>query len=61
MLLRVWIICLGVWLMSHAYLSSLQAQTDAGPAAAGPTIAAIDSPTSANTRGALIPPTLTPS
>src|SRR5215510_10465788 len=37
MLLRMWIICLCVWLMSHAYLSSLQAQTDAGPAAAGPT------------------------
>src|SRR4029453_13314871 len=37
MLLRVWIICLCVWLMSHAYLSSLQAQTNAPPPAAGPT------------------------
>ena len=37
MLLRVWIICLCVWFMSHAYLSSLQAQTNAPPAAAGPT------------------------
>src|SRR5262249_47481700 len=37
MLLRMWIICLCVWLMSHAYLSSLQAQTNAPPAAAGPT------------------------
>ena len=36
MLLRVWIICLCVWLMSHAYLSSLQAQTNARPPAAGP-------------------------
>jgi LPS-assembly protein len=37
MLLRVWIICLCVWLMSHTYLSSPQAQTNASPAAAGPT------------------------
>ena len=37
MLLRVWIICLCMWLMSHAYLSSLQAQTNAHPPAAGPT------------------------
>ena len=36
MLLRVWIICLCVWLMSHAYLLSLQAQTNARPPAAGP-------------------------
>ena len=34
MLLRVWIICLCVWLMSHAYLPSLQAQTNARPPAA---------------------------
>jgi LPS-assembly protein len=31
MLLRVWIICLCVWLMSHACLLSLQAQTNARP------------------------------
>ncbi len=37
MLLRVWIICLCVWLMSHVGLSSLQAQTNARPPAAGPT------------------------
>ena len=37
MLLRVWILCLCVWLMSHINLSSLQAQTNARPPAAGPT------------------------
>ena len=37
MLLRVWIICLCVWLMSHACPSSLQAQTNARPPAAGAT------------------------
>ena len=36
MLLRLWIICLCVWLMSHAYLLSLQAQTNTRPPAAGP-------------------------
>jgi LPS-assembly protein len=37
MLLRVWIICLCVWCMSHVGLSSLQAQTNARPPAASPT------------------------
>jgi LPS-assembly protein len=37
MLLRVWIICLCVWFMSHVGLSSLQAQTNARPPAASPT------------------------
>jgi LPS-assembly protein len=37
MLLRVWIICLCVWLMSHAYLSSLQAQTNVQPPSGGST------------------------
>ena len=36
MLLRLWIMCLCVWLMSHAYLLSLQAQTNTRPPAAGP-------------------------
>jgi len=35
--LRVWIICLCVWFMSHVGLSSLQAQTNARPPAASPT------------------------
>lgn len=37
MLLRVWIICLCVWLMSHACLSSLQAETNTSPPATSPT------------------------
>src|SRR5215467_15698643 len=34
---RVWIMCLCVWLLGHASLPSIQAQTDDRPPAAGPT------------------------
>ena len=37
MLIRVWIICLGAWLMSHACLPSLQAETNAPSPSANPT------------------------
>ena len=37
MLLRVWIICLCVWLMSHAGLPALQAQTNVPTPSAAPT------------------------
>jgi LPS-assembly protein len=37
MLIRVWIICLGAWLMSHACLPSLQAETNASSPSANPT------------------------
>src|SRR5215510_12228949 len=37
MLLRVWIIWLCVWLMSHACLSSLKAETNVRPPSANPT------------------------